>query len=204
MRRRPRLLVDAFSRVFGGSRASAPGTSDERSPAVAGTALGPLRNAMDGPLLWRRDRAFGTRWSLFAGDRPLGWLNAGGWRQFDGATSEGAWKLAYGWRHVLRVTRTNAGEPSVTFHPAFWSGGRLERRGLENFAWKSAGFGAGRWRIETEDGRVLVGVEATGWWRPNLSIEVHEAARDLPDLSELLLLTVVLRILARQRSHHAH
>lgn len=199
MRRRPRILVDAFTRVFGASRASVAGTMDGAASAAPAPPLVPLRAVVQGPLVWRRDRPFGRSWSLVAGDRVAGWLRATGWRRFEGATAEGGWKLEHDWRHVVRAVGDRATQPTVTYRPGFWRGGKVERRDGERLVWRVVGLG--RWRIETEDGRRLVDATPTGFWRPDLALEVHEAARDLNDLAALLLLPAVLVGLARRRRH---
>lgn len=197
--RRPHVMVNAFRRAFGRDRDERPAeTAPESTPALV-----PLPGPPGAELTWTRTRIVRGEWQL-GGDAGTYATVRGKGRAFEARTAGAEWTLRGDWGcSRLEAWRTEDAAPVLRFVQRFFASDRIERTAGETLSWSSPVFGS-RSRIETEDGRVLLEVETKGLWRPHRLLSIHEAARALPDLAALVLLTAALPELAERRAHAAH
>lgn len=197
MRRRPSgLVVNAIRRVLRKSEPS-PAGSSPIAPAEA-PVLTPLPGLHGETLAWSRTRAMRGEWRL---------VGAGGThavlvpRRGDvvARTSHGTWRGSGDLRRGKPLVREGASAPDVTFELVAFGADRLKRAAGVTLRWHANGLGSAR--IETEDGRVLLETRRRGLFDGTVETRLSEAARALPDLDALVVMTGVLLLVS---SSHAH
>jgi hypothetical protein len=203
IRRRPRLVVQAFSRLFGRGREAAEveSTKATAKPAAAPLALVALPGGHSEVLRWTQPRALRSEWRLDGADGPMATLRAGN-RSYAARTAAGPWTLAVGWTGRILVNREGAREHELSFEPRAFAADRVVRAAGEALCWRLAGLS--HWRLGTEDGRELIEVRSRGFMHGSMEVTLAEAARTLPDLDALVLLTGALPVVATRSSSHGH
>lgn len=197
--RRPHVMVNAFRRAFGRDRDQRPAEATPEPPLP----LAPLPGPPGLVLTWTRTRVVRGEWRL-AGEGGTYATVRGKGRTFEARTAGAEWTLRGDWGcSRLEAWRAQEAAPVLRFVQRFFASDRIERTAGETLRW-SPGFFGSRSRIETDDGRVLLEVETKGLWRPYRLLSIHEAARTLPDLPALVLLTAALPEIAERRAHSAH
>ncbi|MEO5989726.1 MAG: hypothetical protein ABIU54_13040 [Candidatus Eisenbacteria bacterium] len=107
-------------------------------------------------------------------------------------------------RGNVLLSAEDAGTPRITFHPGWVGKGIARCASGRELRWKRADFWGRAWRFEdASELGVLSFVRGPTWFRTAVSVEPSEAARALPELTDLTLLGFYLLLLMQRQAHAA-
>ncbi len=198
IRRRPKVMVNAFRRLFGAKPEPA---EPQRPEALPGFALTPLPAEHGLVLRWRRHTGPFGPFRLADESRTFAEIRRGPRGTRIAFTAGATWSLPARWTGSVRLLRGDATEPVVEYHAGTWGDGRIERRAGPALRWRRTGLGTVG-NIETEDGLVWIECASEGFMRPAVTVLLHEVVRNAPDRDALVLLTGVLPEIARRERAH--
>jgi hypothetical protein len=155
-------------------------------------------------LKWVQPRRFVRHWELRDGEEKLAfvWWRGAFHRGFSALARDGEWRLEHPffW-NSMSIRREGEDDPEIQARSRFLGRARIERRAGEELDWRREGWLTYRFLLQTVEGLPLIRFDSKrGFFRREAGVTLEDAARELPDLEQLILLGWSL-VLATQRPH---
>lgn len=175
---------------------------------LGGSAIESLSKVAEMPLYWVQPKTFDRWFELRAGDElaaTLGWKTSCG-TLAAAESGDGRWTFKRVGFLNPRVTVREAGSQIdlAIFWPRWLGDGTLEFANGRIFRWQSTNFWGTNWMFAASDGTPLVTfkegsreAKLSDLFKTQAFVEIQPQARDLPELSLLVMIGWYLMILRR-------
>jgi len=155
-------------------------------------------------LKWIQPRRFVRHWELRDGEERLAfvWWRGAFHRGLRALTRDGAWQLEHPffW-NSMSIRREGEVDPGIQARSRFFGRARIERRAGDELDWRRENWLSHGFLVQTVEGLPLIRFSAKrSFFRHEGAVALEDAARDLSDLEQLILLGWSL-VLAAQRPH---